>query len=68
MIIFPIIQEKTYGNSNPYTLEQKPHYRSKTPLQILRIRRIWIRLEIEGRTRDVALFDLGLAPSHNNQH
>lgn len=53
----PSSQENYYDY---LTVEQKPDYWSKSPLQISHIWGIRIRLELEGKTRDLALFNLAL--------
>lgn len=42
------------------TVEQRPYHRPKKPLQISHIWGIRIRLELEGKTRDLALFNMAL--------
>lgn len=42
------------------TVEQRPYHRTKKPFQISHIWGIRIRLELEGNTRDLALFNMAL--------
>lgn len=41
-------------------MEQRPYHRPKRPLQISHIWGIRIRFELEGKTRDLALFNMAL--------
>lgn len=46
-----------YGHVN---VEQRPYHRPKKTLQISHIRGIRIQLELEGKTRDLVLFNMAL--------